>query len=58
MKARIWYDWTGREDETPQAAIELSNNVTLYATGKTFEEAKANVIAKAKSLPLDEEVEI
>lgn len=58
MKVRVWYDWAGVEDEIPQAAVELPNDVTLYCRGATFEEAKAKVIAKAKSLPPDEEIEI
>ena len=60
MKCKLWYDWSWDKDDSliPQAAIELNDNVTLYARGKTFEEAKVNVIAKAQSLPRDEEVEI
>ena len=59
-KCRLYYDWRDYTDtdEKCEAHLKLNDEVYLVCQGKTFEEAKAKVSARAKALPPDEEIEI
>ena len=62
MKCPLFYEWRtyapeGDEDLC-EAHLQIGESIYLVACGKTFEEAKAKVIDRAKRLPPDEEVEI
>jgi hypothetical protein len=56
-KFRLYYDFNCYNDTHPyEAILELSNEVSLNGHGDSFEEAKAKVIERARSIPEDEEV--
>jgi hypothetical protein len=59
-KVTLWYDWWDGPDPLKQcqAAVEMPHGIILFGYGASWQEAKTEVLRKARSLPPDEEVEL